>query len=338
MCNERYPSAERVCDQFFPGLFPRTRQDFDALAEASPEMTTEELMLEQIGLWNITMLVREYGCALNTGAKLSTPLQWEVAGIQDLLPEYYRGYRKVATHLRDTWYSYYQGEMIVASPKYKMGGVIPQVMHLTEGGSRRFLITYLSCHPEFNVYPSIGERRYARDPLDFLLFSQLNYYHVLLNMYKWMFVQEGHSEPQDTVLMALINLELSGNGTVVPRMYAVQSDDRVREALELRFSGAGPAAETLAPEWFDRKELWKEEELEDHHIQKERDRVHVVRQQRAEFSTWKEQVDGLDDEFKAYLRQQQRELEEDRKSMTWQFKNWLHRNMGGYGPVTRDMV
>eukprot|EP01062_Namystynia_karyoxenos_P060428 TRINITY_DN52008_c0_g1_i1.p1 TRINITY_DN52008_c0_g1~~TRINITY_DN52008_c0_g1_i1.p1 ORF type:complete len:437 (+),score=160.69 TRINITY_DN52008_c0_g1_i1:94-1311(+) len=338
MYNERYPSVERVCDQFFPGLFPRTKEDFEELAAKDGNMTTEELMLEHIGLWNITMLLREYGSGHYTGAKLATPMEWEVAGIQDLLPEYYSAFRKMATNIMRFWYSFLYAELVVASPKYKIGGILPLAFHITEGGPRRFGLVYISCHPEFGIYPEVGEQRYAREPLDFLLYSQLNYYHVLLNMYKWIFVQEGWTEPQDAVTMALCNFALQGDGTVKSTLYSIQTDDRVREALEMRFAGVGPAAEMLAPEWFDRKDLWREEELNTAANAKDREQMATVRRERSEFLRWKEQMDSMDDEFKNYLVQQQKELAEDQQKLSWRIKNRIWRFMGGQGPYTRDMI
>ena len=183
MCNERYPSIERLTDQYFPGLMPRTKDDFEALASKTESMTVEELMLESIGCWNATLLTREYSGQYYTGAKLATPMQWEVAGIQDYLPKYYKAWRQTAMYFARRLFSFYDSEMIIASPKYKVGGVVPQIMHVNELHYRKFVILYPVCHNDFQVYPESGEERYALEPLDYLLYSHLNYYHVLMNMY-----------------------------------------------------------------------------------------------------------------------------------------------------------
>eukprot|EP01064_Diplonema_japonicum_P001908 TRINITY_DN11260_c0_g1_i1.p1 TRINITY_DN11260_c0_g1~~TRINITY_DN11260_c0_g1_i1.p1 ORF type:complete len:411 (+),score=76.90 TRINITY_DN11260_c0_g1_i1:67-1299(+) len=338
MCNERYPSVERLADQYFPGFLPRTKEDYELLNEKTENMTTEELMLEQIGLWNITMLLREYSAAYYTGSKLSTPMQWEVAGIDHLLPKYYTAWRKVVTYFTRRVYSYYTGELIVASPKYKVGGVVPQIMHVTEIAYRKLVLIYPVCHNDFDVYPDVGETRYAEQPLDFLLYSHLNYYHVVLNIYKAIMVQEGWCEPDDIVSMALVNLSLDPSGEVEPRIYIIETDDRIREALEKRFAGVGPAADTISREWFERKDLWKEQEKEMELDKEARGKAVNEQATRAGFDTWKKDVKFKEDVFTEYLKQQQRELEEDKQSKIWQMKNWVWQKLGGQGPLTRDAL
>ncbi|KAJ9473336.1 hypothetical protein DIPPA_59510 [Diplonema papillatum] len=337
-CNERYPSVERLADQYFPGFLPRVKEDYDMIAARHNELTTEELMLEQIGLWNITMLVREYSGMLYSGAKLSTPLQWEVAGLDDVLPAYYSAWRKVVTYFLRRMWSHYTAEMVVASPKYKIGGVVPTLMHITELNFKRLCIVYPVCHNDFDVYPEVGEIRYAQAPLDFLLYSHLNYYHVVLNIYKWIMVQEGWCEPTDVVSMCLVNLSITGEGTVSPRLYMLETDDRVREALEMRFSGSGPAADSLSREWFERKELWKEEMLETENNRAAMESDQAINRDLQGYETWRQDLKVKEDVFTEYLQQQQRELMEDAKSPIWRMKNWMWRQMGGQGPITRDMT
>ena len=183
MLNERYPSIERLADQYFPGFFARTAEEFQAKADEEPGMTVEELMLESIGCWNAQMLVREYSVVNYTGAKLSTPMEWEVAGIEEYLPKYYAAWRSIINYFMKRLFSFYDAELVMASPKYKVGGIVPQLMHVTELGYRKYVIVYPVCHNDFNIYPKIGEDRYAQQPLDYLLYSHMNYYHVVLNMY-----------------------------------------------------------------------------------------------------------------------------------------------------------
>eukprot|EP01061_Rhynchopus_euleeides_P017049 TRINITY_DN28410_c0_g1_i1.p1 TRINITY_DN28410_c0_g1~~TRINITY_DN28410_c0_g1_i1.p1 ORF type:complete len:397 (+),score=99.20 TRINITY_DN28410_c0_g1_i1:88-1278(+) len=337
MCNERYPSIERLADQYFPGFIPRTADEFKEVAEKDESMTVEELMLESIGCWNAALLVREYSTQFYSGAKLSTPMQWEVAGIQDYLPKYYKSWRTIVNYLGAKGYSFYDSEMVLASPKYKVGGIIPQLMHITELGFKRILILYPTCHNDFDVYPAAGETRYAMQPLDYLLYSHTNYYHVVLNMYKWMLVQEGFCEPTDIVSMALVNMSINGHNEIESRLYMMETDDRIREALEKRFSGVGPAADTMSREWFERKELWQEEENDLRANARDRDVNQKRRDADMAFNEWSSQVQMKDDVFKQFLDQQQRELQEDRQSRWWQFKNQLWHMVGGAGPLTRDM-
>eukprot|EP01059_Diplonema_ambulator_P016341 TRINITY_DN2778_c0_g1_i2.p1 TRINITY_DN2778_c0_g1~~TRINITY_DN2778_c0_g1_i2.p1 ORF type:complete len:392 (+),score=79.61 TRINITY_DN2778_c0_g1_i2:509-1684(+) len=336
MCNERYPSVERLADQYFPGFLPRTKEDYELLNVKHDEMTTEELMLEQIGLWNLTMLVREYSAGFYSGAKLSTPLHWEVAGLDDYLPKYYAAWRKVMTYFTKRLFSYYEGEVVIASPKYKVGGVIPQIMHVTEISHTKFVLVYPVCHNDFDVYPEIGETRYAQQPLDFLLYSHLNYYHVVLNIYKSIYVQEGYCEADDIISMALVNLQLTPDGEVEPRIFIIETDDRIREALEKRFAGVGPAADMMAREWFERKELWREQEVELEMNKENRGTRAEENASRQGFERWKKQVAFKEDIFTEYVKQQQRELAEDRKSRWWRVKNWMWQRFGGEGPLTRD--
>ena len=154
--------------------------------------------------------------------------------------------------------------------------------------------------------------------------------------YKWMLTQEGYVEPTDIVSMALVNLSLNSCGDVEPRLYMVETDDRVREALEKRFAGVGPAVDQLSKEWFERKELWQEEEFDLAANQRDRDDKKGVLDRKAAFSEWKTDIHMKEDIFSQYLEQQQRELNEDKGSKWWQFKNFMFHRWGGTGPLTRD--
>eukprot|EP01060_Flectonema_neradi_P027498 TRINITY_DN37102_c0_g1_i1.p1 TRINITY_DN37102_c0_g1~~TRINITY_DN37102_c0_g1_i1.p1 ORF type:complete len:411 (+),score=67.24 TRINITY_DN37102_c0_g1_i1:56-1234(+) len=336
-CNERYPSIERVVDQYFPGFLPRTREDYDLEAEKNPYFSVEELMLENIGLWNVTMLLREYWAMNYTGAKLSSPLEWEVAGLHEYLPKYYKSLRKIYSFFFRNFYSLLECETVMASPKYKIGGIVPSMMHLTEMQGRKIVIFYPVCHNDFSNYPAVGEQRYAQQPLDYLLYSHLNYYHVMLNMYKAVLVQEGHVEANDIVSMALVNFSLNSNGEVTNKMYVIETDDRVREALELRFSGTGPAADVLHKEWFERKDLHREESIDTAAVRNDIESRNAERESNLGFEKWAEDLKDKDDIFNLYLQQQARELQEDRKSIIWRIKNRIWNKIGGDGPLTRDM-
>ena len=335
-CNERYPSIERLVDQYFPGFLPRTREDYDLAAEKNPYFSVEELMLENIGCWNITMLLREYWAMHFTGAKLSSPLEWEVAGLDELLPKYYASVRKVHTFFFKNFYSLLDCEVVMASPKYKVGGITPALMHITELSGRRIVIVYPVCHNDFSSFPDVGEHRYAEQPLDYLLYSHLNYYHVLLNIYKAVLVQEGHVEATDIVSMALVNYSLNSNGEVESRLYTIETDDRVREALEKRFSGTGPATDTLSKEWFERKDLFKEEAIDSAANKDDLEQRELSRSKKVQFDKWSKDLKDKEDVFSLYLQQQARELQEDQKSVIYRIKNKLWHSIGGVGPLTRD--
>ena len=153
-----------------------------------------------------------------------------------------------------------------------------------------------------------------------------------------MLVQEGFFDATDIVTIALVNMSLDGNGDVKPRLFVLETDDRVREALEKRFAGVGPAADTLAREWFERKELQTEEQEDLAANELSRQKKVSASIEEAAYSSWKQDVKIKEDVFTQYLEQQQLELEESRKSPVWRIKNWLwQKGLGGSGPYTRDI-